>query len=392
MTDFLVKKFVKNYENTADAKVREGYGALSSFTGIICNILLFAVKFAAGTATGAISVISDAFNNLSDSAGCIVTLIGYKMAAKPADKDHPFGHGRAEYLTSLIIAVIIFLVGFELMKGSAEKIAAPSEVQVTAAAMITLAASIGVKLWLSHFNRSLGRKIRSGVMLATAQDSLNDVIATSAAVIGLTASMFTDFPVDGIMGIIVSLFIIKAGFEILKDTADSLLGKPADRELAEKIRAMVTAPEKIIGVHDLVVHDYGPGRMLASCHAEVRSDESITEIHEIIDRIERDIYDAMGIIITIHTDPVDVDNAAVVQCRHKTEEYIKSLDERMSIHDFRLVPGEERVNIIFDVVVPFDCHYTDSEIKDKITEHMNSGSEIEYCAVITFDRDFESEE
>lgn len=387
MTDFLVKTFVNDYRNTEDIKVRESYGTLSSITGIICNILLFVLKYIIGTFTASISIISDAFNNLTDSAGCIVTLIGYRMAAKPADKDHPFGHGRAEYLTSLTIAVIIMMVGFELLKSSALKIVSPEAVNFSVGAVISLAASIGVKFWMSAFNERLGRRIHSSVMLATAQDSRNDVIATSAALIGLVSSLFTDLPVDAAMGILVSLFIMKAGFGIIKDTVDDLLGKPADSELVEKIRKLVTRDERIIGIHDLVVHNYGPGKMLASCHAEVRSTENIVEIHELIDACERKVMDSLGIMITIHMDPVDVDNVQANELRERVKSAVNDIDSRMSIHDFRITSGEKAVNLIFDVVVPYDIKLTDEEIKAAIDNRIYDDG-TEYFTVITIDREY----
>ena len=336
-------------------------------------------------------MLSDAFNNLSDSASCVVTLFGCKMAAKPADKDHPFGHGRAEYLTSLIIAVIIILVGFELLRSSAGKIVSPDEVKFSTAALISLFASIGVKLWMSVFNTKLGKRINSPVMMATAQDSRSDVIATSAAVIGLTASLFTTLPIDGAMGIVVSIFIIKGGFGIVKDTVDDLIGKPADHELIKKIEDIVTAPDKIIGVHDLVVHDYGPGKKLASCHAEVRSDENFVAAHDVIDGIERDIFKKLGIMMTIHMDPVDVDNEQTNACRKAVEEYAAQLDPRLRIHDFRLVPGDTHTNLVFDIVVPYDCKYSESELKEKLSQLMNASKDTRYYLVITIDRDFGEE-
>lgn len=388
MTDFLVRKFIRDHENTGDIGVRESYGTLSSVTGIVCNVLLFVIKFAAGTFSGSVSIVSDAFNNLSDSASCIVTLIGYKLSAKPADKDHPFGHGRMEYLTSLIIAVFIFLVGFELLKSSADRIIHPEEVIFSIAALISLVASIALKLWMAAFNTKLGNKINSPVMIASARDSRNDVIATGAALVGLLASLFTTLPADGVMGIVVSVFILKAGFEIVKDTVDDLLGKPADKELVEQIQQLVTDDERILGVHDLVVHDYGPGRMFASCHAEVSSSEDFTEIHEIIDNTERRIMEEKGIMMTIHMDPIDTDNKEVAALREKIEGFIKGLDNGLKLHDFRMVFGERDTNVIFDVVMPYDCAVTEREIKEKTAAYINSGSDMTYHLVITIDREY----
>ncbi len=385
MTDLLVKKFVKDYENVEDKKVRERYGMLSSITGIVCNILLFLIKYLVGLLTSSISIISDAFNNLSDSASCIITMIGYKAAAKPSDKDHPFGHGRVEYLTSLVISFIILLVGFELLRNSFIKLFSPEELKFTAGAVISLAASIGVKLWMSVFNKKLGTRVNSTVMLATSEDSRNDVITTAAALVGLTSSLFTKFPVDAVMGVFVSLFIIKGGYGIVKDTVDQLIGKPADPVLVKKINDLLIEKEKIIGVHDLIVHDYGPGNMLASCHAEVNSNENIVIIHELIDACEREIFEKLGIIMTIHTDPVDVDNEQVNELRQRMNVTVKSIDRRMNIHDFRITSGESDINLIFDVEVPFDMKLTNEEIKEKI-DLVFEGDDVTYHTVITFDR------
>lgn len=286
MTDFLVKKFIKNPDDIENSKVRQSYGSLSSGVGLVCNILLFLIKYIMGTLSGSISIVSDAFNNLSDSGGCIVTFLGYKMASKPADKDHPFGHGRVEYLTSLILSAIIVIVGFELFKSSAGKIMNPEPVKFSIIVLVSLIISICVKLWMSVFNMKLGKKINSGVMTATAEDSRNDVIATSATVIALISSLFTDFPIDGIMGVIVSLFILKTGFDIIRDTLDELIGKPVQPEIIEKIKNSIISDSDIIDIHDLVIHNYGVTKMIGSCHIEIRSDMSFQEVHEIADRTE----------------------------------------------------------------------------------------------------------
>lgn len=388
MTELLVKRFVKNHGDVTDAKVRESYGALSSGVGIVCNILLFALKYAIGTAARSISVISDAFNNLSDCASCFVTLFGYKMAAKPADKDHPFGHGRMEYLTSLTIAVVIVAVGLELLKSSVLKIVHPEDTVFSAAVLVSLIFSVAVKLWMSVFNTKLGRRIDSAVMLATAKDSRSDVLATSAAALGLIASAFTNLPMDGIMGVVVSVLVLFSGYEIIRDTVDSLLGKPADPALTEEIKAMALNSEHIIGIHDLLIHDYGPGNKLGSCHVEVRSDEDLTRIHDTVDCIERAIYEKLKVRMTIHMDPIETDNEQVNLCRERVRDIIKSLDDRLHIHDFRLVTGETHTNVIFDLVVPYDCGYTDGQLKFYIDSELEKYGE-NYYTVITFDRDFE---
>ncbi len=387
MTKFLVRTFIKNHENVNDIRVREKYGTLSSVVGIICNILLFLLKYIMGTLSNSIAVVSDAFNNLSDSASCIVTLLGYKMAAKPADKDHPFGHGRMEYLTSLIIAAVILVMGIELLKNSITKILTPEEVEFRVIVLISLILSIAVKLWMSCFNTTLGKKISSSVMLATAKDSRSDVVATAATVVALICSLFTDLPIDGIMGVIVSVFILKAGVEIIKDTVDELLGKPADAEITAQIRDIICCDERIIGVHDMIIHSYGPGNMIGSCHAEVRSDEDFVAAHDLIDRVEHEIHKQLKIAMTIHMDPIEVDNEQINACRKLVSEIISDIDERLKFHDFRIVTGDTHINLIFDLVVPYEIKQENDELKRKIDEAL-AEKENRYYTVITFDREY----
>ena len=366
MTEMLVRIFVKNHNEIGNPIVRQKYGTLSSIVGIICNLVLFGLKYLIGTLANSISIVSDAFNNLSDCASCLVTLFGYKLASKPADKDHPFGHGRIEYLTSLIIAVIVVLVGIELLESSVKKIFKPEELTFSIAALLALIFSIGVKLWMSFFNMKLGKKINSTVMIATAKDSRSDVIATAASLIALVASVFTKLPVDGIMGVIVSVFILRAGYEILKDTVDELLGKPADPEIVEEIKKHVTENEKIIGIHDLVIHNYGPGNMIGSCHVEVSADEDFTIVHDIVDEIERKIMHEMNIMMTIHMDPIATDDEFTNSSKELVSRIVSGIDSKLSIHDFRIVHGETHTNLIFDVVVPYECKIENAEIKKMI--------------------------
>ncbi len=387
MTGFLVKAFVKNHENVTDSRVRGAYGTLSSIVGIVCNILLFAVKYIMGTLSNSIAVISDTFNNLSDSASCIVTLLGYKMSAKPADKDHPFGHGRMEYLTSLIIAAVILFMGVELFRDSVGKIIHPEEVKFRVIVLVSLVVSVGVKLWMAHFNTVLGRKINSTAMLATAKDSRNDVIATAATIISLVASLFTDLPVDGIMGIIVSVFVLKAGFEIMTETVDELLGKPADPETVREITRLVCCDERIQGIHDLIIHSYGPGNMIGSCHAEVRSDEDFMAAHDLIDRIEREIHKQLKIAMTIHMDPIETNNEQVNTCRMLVSRIVRSISGELSIHDFRTVTGDTHTNLIFDIVVPYGFGIDDNGIKAEIDRQLACEA-VKYYTVITFDHDY----
>ncbi|MCH1942103.1 cation diffusion facilitator family transporter [Holdemania massiliensis] len=390
MTEFLIKKFVKNYTLTEDAKVREHYGRLSSLTGIACNVLLFAVKLVMGTIAHSISITSDAFNNLSDSASCLVTLFGYKLAAKPADKDHPFGHGRIEYLTSLILASVILIVGFELLRGSVMKVIHPEAVQFSWIVLISLAASIGVKLWMCGFNRKLGRRIDSSVMLATAQDSLNDVIATSATVVSLVLSAFVSGPIDGIMGVVVSIFVLFSGYGIIKDTISELLGQPADKELVAKISEIMLSRQEILGLHDMMIHSYGPGNLIGSAHAEVSAHGDLLQIHDTIDEVEKEIYEQLHVMFTIHMDPIQTDNQEIEEARKVVKAILEQIDSRLSFHDFRMVSGPTHTNLIFDVVVPFECPLSFSDIREQINTRLSQQKQ-KWYTVITFDRDYIAE-
>ena len=385
MVNFLIKTFIKNSENTENPKIRQKYGTLSSIVGIICNVLLFLIKYAMGTLSHSISIVSDAFNNLSDCAGCLVTLLGYKMASKPTDKNHPFGHGRMEYLTSLIIAALIIFVGIELLKNSVEKIINPVEIRFSFAVLISLVFSIDVKLWMAVFNAELGKKINSSVLTATAKDSKSDVIATSATLIALICSLFTALPVDGVMGLLVSVFILKSGYDIVKDTVDELLGKPADPEIINHIKEYVLKNDKIIGIHDLIIHSYGPGNIIGSCHVEVKSNESFTEVHDIVDSIEREIHNNLNILMTIHMDPIEVNDMLTNKCKKLVNNIIHSIDSSLDLHDFRIVSGESHTNLIFDLVVPFECKYSNEELKQKIDMQL-SKENINYYTVIVFDK------
>lgn len=387
MTEILIKKFIKNPEDLDNPKVRRSYGTLSSFVGIICNIFLFCAKYLLGTFSNSISIVSDAFNNLTDSAGCIVTLFGYKMSSKPADKDHPFGHGRMEYLSTLTIAIIILMVGFELLKNSFSKIIHPDELRFSIITIISLILSVCLKLWMSFFNNKLGKKINSGVLIATSKDSKTDAVATSATIIAIITSLFTKFPVDGVIGILVSIFIMKSGYDIIKDTIDDLLGKPADPELVKSIKEYIQQSDKIIGIHDLIIHNYGPGNMIASCHAEVRSDEDFIAVHDSIDIIEREIYSKLNILMTIHMDPVEVDNELVNKCKSRILEIVETIDDSLCIHDFRIVTGETHTNLVFDLVVPYGFKYKNEDIKKIIDDNLKD-DEIKYFTVITFDSSY----
>lgn len=384
MTDLLVRIFVKDSKNINDPDVRRRYGTLSSITGIVCNIFLFVLKYIMGTVSRSVSIVSDAFNNLSDSASCIVTLLGYKMASKPADKDHPFGHGRMEYLTALFIAVLILVVAFELLKDSVDKVIHPEKITFSIIVLTSLIVSILIKLWMSFFNAKLGKRINSMVMLATSKDSRTDVIATSATCISIISTLFTDLPVDGVMGIVVSFFIFKSGIDIVRDTVDKLLGGPADPEIVGLIKQIVLKYDKIIGIHDLVIHNYGPDNMIGSFHAEVKSTENILEVHDMIDSLEREIHKSLKIMMTVHMDPVETDNERVNALRKMVNEIICGIDGELGMHDFRTVIGDTHTNLIFDVVVPYGCKYGESEIK-KIIDEKLAGSDEKYYSIINFD-------
>lgn len=387
MVNLLIKTFVKDYENVTDNQVRGRYGMLSSFVGIFCNILICSAKFIIGSLVHSISIISDGFNNLSDCASCIVTMFGYKMASKPADKDHPFGHGRMEYLTSLIIAAVIVLVGGELLKTSVTKIIHPTEVKFTVVAVVVLVFSIAIKIWMGYFNNKLGRRINSSVMLATAKDSFSDVAATSATLIALFASIWTDLPIDGVMGVIVSVIILIAGFGIIRETVDQLLGKPADEELVEQLKKVVKDNNVSLGMHDLIIHSYGPGNLIGSVHVEVDAKGDILSIHDAIDELEREIYEKLQIQMTIHMDPVETDNEVLITYRTRMNTLIKNINSKLSMHDFRMVAGPTHTNLIFDVVIPYDEKCDENEIRESIRKEL-SKEDSTFYAVITFDKSF----
>lgn len=387
MVDFLVKKFVKDYENITDNQVRGRYGMLSSFVGVFCNILICIAKFIIGALVHSIAIISDGFNNLSDCASCIVTMFGYKMASKPADKDHPFGHGRMEYLTSMIIAAVIVLVGGELLKTSVIKIMHPTEVQFSPVAVVILLISIAIKIWMGLFNTKLGKTINSSVMLATAKDSFSDALATLATLVALISSIWTKLPVDGVMGVLVSVIILLAGIGIIRETVDQLLGKPADEELVEQLREMVRKEDISLGMHDLIIHSYGPGNMIGSAHIEVDAKGDILAIHDAIDELERAIFDELQIRMTIHMDPVETDNEVLNSYRNKLVALVTEIDSKLSLHDFRMVVGPTHTNLIFDVLIPYDCKTDEGTIQACINKELAKEKQKIY-AVITFDKSF----
>ena len=354
MTEFLVRHFVKEYTEIEKVSVRTAYGVLASVVGIFCNVLLFAVKWTIGYLLHSISVMADAFNNLSDAGSSVIGLVGVKMASKPADQDHPFGHGRIEYIAALIVAFLVMEVGFTFLKDAVGKIRDPEELRFQAVSVVILILSVGVKLWMCFFNRKLGRRIDSKVMLATSADALGDVVTTTATIASVLFFRITGVNIDGIVGLGVSLVVMWAGIGIAKDTLEPLIGEAVEPEEYARIKEFVEGYEGVLGSHDLIVHNYGPGRNMASIHAEVPNDVEIETSHEIIDRIERDAFRMLGVFLVIHMDPVETKDVHVMQVHSQVEQIVKALDPSVSIHDFRMINGEEQVNLIFDMEIPYE--------------------------------------
>lgn len=352
MTEFLVKHFVKDYKEIEKMSVRTSYGVLASMVGIFCNVLLFAVKFTVGALMHSISVMADGFNNLSDAGSSIISFVGVKMASKPADEEHPFGHGRMEYIAALVVAFLVIEVGLSFFKDGIEKIRDPRELQFHIIPTLILILSVGVKLWLGLFNRKLGTKINSKVMLAAFTDSMGDVITTTATIASILVFKVFAINIDGLVGIGVSLVVMWAGIGIARDTLEPLLGEAVPKDVYEKITKFVESYEGVCGTHDLIVHNYGPGRSMASLHAEVPNDVDIELSHEIIDRIEREALKEIGIYLVIHMDPIETKNEETLRARQQVESTLAELDARASIHDFRMVVGENQINLIFDMLVP----------------------------------------
>lgn len=390
MTEFLVNKFIKDSANIESTEVRTRYGMLASVVGIFCNVLLFSVKLAIGLILSSLAVTADAFNNLSDAASSIISFVGVKMAGKPADAEHPFGHGRIEYIAALIVSFLVIEVGFTFFKSSISKIMHPEEITFDPVPFIILILSILVKLWMAFFNNKLGKRIDSKVMLATAADSLGDVITTSATVISIVICHFTSINVDAIAGLIVSGIVIWSGVSIAKDTLEPLIGQRVPSELYQKITDMVESYEGIVGAHDLIVHNYGPNRSMATIHAEVPNDVSIEASHEIIDRIERDAKKELNILLVIHMDPVEMRDEEVLELRDKTSHIVHALDPELHFHDFRVLKENEQKNLIFDLVVPDS--YTEKDANRVIHQLIALLHEMEknVDCIITLDRSFEA--
>lgn len=388
MTDFLVRIFVKDYKNMEDSLVRTRYGLMASVVGIFCNFLLFTAKLLTGLLINSISVMADAFNNLSDAASSIIGFIGVKMAGKPADEEHPFGHGRVEYIAAFIVAFLVIQVGFSLFKTSIDKILHPQEMSFHAVSVIILILSVLVKLWMAFFNRTLGNRIQSAVMKATAADSMGDVITTSSTILSVVIYGIWGLNIDGIVGVIVSVIVMWAGIRIAKDTLTPLIGEPIDPKLYQEITDFVEDYEGIVGSHDLIVHNYGPTRSMASIHAEVPNDVNVEVSHEIIDRIEREALKKFGIFLVIHMDPVETRDSKVMEFGSMVENVIQDTDERVTFHDFRMIEGKDQINLIFDLVVPREYDRKKREwLKEEITKKV---TEIDKrcCLVITAESGF----
>ena len=387
MTEFLVKHFVKGYKNTEKDEVRTSYGILASIVGIFCNLLLFGAKLFIGLLVNSVSVMADAFNNLSDAASSIIGFIGVKMAGKPADADHPFGHGRIEYVSGFGVSMVIILMGIELFKTSIEKIFHPEPVETGALAVGILVVSICVKGYMCFYNRTVGKKIQSETMKATAMDSMSDSIATTAVLISMAVAHVTGISIDGWCGCLVACFVLYAGFGAAKDTLNPLLGEPPSREFVNEIRTIVMAHPEILGIHDLVVHDYGPGRRMISLHGEVSGDCDIFEIHDVIDRIEKELKEKLGCEAVIHMDPIVVNNEAINETKKEVVDMINEHFPGVTIHDFRMIQGPTHTNLIFDAVVPFQYGKTNEEVKQGI-EKLISEKWDDYYAVIQAEQSY----
>ena len=385
MTKLLLRLFVKDADNTESPKVRAAIGTLSGLVGIVCNVLLFAFKLLVGTLTGSVSITADAMNNLSDASGSIVTFIGFRVADKPADEHHPYGHARAEYLSGLGVAALILVIGLELVKTSVEKIIHPTPVTFTTVAAVVLLASIAVKFWMNLFNRSLAKRIDSTALMATAADSRNDCITTGAVLIAAVVEKLTNIPVDGWIGLAVALFILYSGLNLAKDTISPLLGEGADPELREKIVDYIVAQPKVLGYHDLMVHDYGPGQRFASLHVEMDCREDPLDCHELIDDMERECLRSHNVHLVIHYDPVVIDDPELTALKTKVLCLLQTRDPRLSLHDFRMVPGKKHMNLVFDVALPRDMKDKGEELRSWVEDTLNAEGEMVYHVIITFD-------
>ncbi len=386
MTEFIFKLFVKGYDGSESTELRRKCGSAVAIIGMVMNILLAAIKLFAGIVSGAISITADALNNLSDAGSQVVSLISFRISSKPADRDHPFGHARIEYVASMIVSFLVLTVGFELLSESVTKIFSPVHVDYSVLVLIILGISILGKLWLYFFGRSAAKKLKSECLRATAADSLSDAAATLAVLVAGIISKLTGFNTDAYMGIAVAVLIFIAGIKILNDTKNSILGSAPEPEVVEGIAALAREYPEILGIHDMVVHNYGPGNTIASFHAEVDGSANVFSTHDAIDNLEKRLYSELGVRATVHMDPIVTDDERVNELRARVLAAMKELDERFGIHDFRFVEGDTHTNLIFDITVPFEVKDSDREIKEKVSLKVSEIG-VNYFAVITVDRE-----
>ena len=388
MTDFLIRYFIPDAAAVDRPSVRKQYGMLAGTVGIGVNVLLFAVKLTIGLLSGAISIVADALNNLSDAGASVVTLLGFRLAARPADREHPFGHGRIEYLTGLFIAVVIILVGFELLRTSVLKVFSPEILAVDRLVLLILTMSIGCKFWLGFFYRFLGRRIRSAAIEAAALDSFSDCVATTVVLAGAAVNYFAGVNIDGIAGILVAVFILYSGWKAAQDTIQPLLGMAPDPVLVDGIEQLVLSTENIIGMHDMMIHNYGPGRVFVSLHAEISASMDILQAHEVIDGLEVRLYRAFHIDVTVHMDPVVVDDPETNRLRALAEQAVREVDPQLSLHDFRMTTAYSHGrNLIFDIVVPQNFALTDEELRRAVQQRLAAVNE-QYHTVIHLDHQY----
>ena len=372
LSDALCRRFVPDNDRSDDPKVRLAYGRLAGIVGIVCNLLLCGLKLLAGVLAGSLAMVADAFNNLSDAGSSVVTLIGFKMAGAPADDDHPFGHGRMEYLSAMGVAVLIIIAGFELATEAVNKMLHPGTASTfNLIATLILAVSIAVKLWMAVFNRRIGKKIHSDALCAAALDSRNDVICTGVVLVSSLLNLMLDFSIDGYVGMAVALFVIWSGFTVIKDTVSPLLGQAPDPALVQGIQQTVLAYDGVVGIHDLIVHDYGPGRIFVSLHAEVPEDQPISKSHDVIDNIEMELQEKFNILACIHMDPVDTDNPETLQLKAMVIRLMNEVDESLTLHDFRVVSGDTHTNLLFDLVIPHSCQ-NGQELASRLREAVHA--------------------
>lgn len=388
--NILIKKLIKNHKDIKNQQVRTGYGFFAGVIGIVTNLILFFIKLSVGIFTNSIAVTADAFNNLSDSASSLITIIGFKLSNIPADEEHPFGHGRIEYLSALVVSFMVMLVGFQFIKSSFERILHPSKVIFELIPFLLILLSMAVKVWLSMFNKKIGSIIDSDALKASALDSLGDVIISAVVSVSLIFSLWSSFPLDGYLGVLVAAFILYSGFKLVKETVNPLLGEAPDMELVREIKASVLSYKSIIGVHDLIIHNYGPGKAMASIHAEVPSNVNLVTIHNVIDKAEREISEKLNLILVIHMDPVNLNDKEVKNTKNQISHILEKFKSVKSIHDFRIVGEGDTKNIIFDAVVnSYDItnHTKEAALKNEICMEIKK-SHPQYNCVITIDRDF----